>query len=459
MRRLSERARVVDAGRVDEDDLRLGQRPDADDAVPRRLRLRRDDRDLRADERVQQRRLADVRPADDRDVSRAVGHGAFGAHGSHVSDHARGRLSRGPLTRARRFDAAPRVPRRDAGRRPGTDAVQALRERVGSAGSAPMAARSAARSAAPRGSAAALRALTAARGARCPARSREAAATAARAEVEDVQAERDRIVHCPSATPSSSHAGSPSRQRWRRLGTSRRSPDEAIRHNNLGVALMDAGPKDPKYFPEAIKEFEAALQSSPNYLTARINLGMAYYYAGQVDKALSTMTQVLKESPDNLYANYILGLLREMNGAFAEARVHFEKVTRADPEDPNSWFHLGYCYSKNRQYAEAIEPFRHAARLLPYQRRMRYNLYMALSRGGKADEAQTELENFRKLESSSVRVVEAPKSSMEYLKQGKYAEAIAESLPLSAPHRNSSSSIHGRHFCTRYRTQYRSQTD
>ena len=212
-----------------------------------------------------------------------------------------------------------------------------------------------------------------------------------------------------------------------------RPPDEAIRHNNLGVALMDAGPKDPKYFPEAIKEFEAALESSPNYLTARINLGMAYYYAGQVEKALSTMTQVLKEAPVNLYANYILGLLREMSGAFAEARVHFERVTRADPEDPNSWFHLGYCYSKNRQYAEAIEPFRHAARLLPYQRRMRYNLYMALSRGGKAEEAQTELENFRKLESSSVRVVEAPKSSMEYLKQGKYAEAIAESELPSAP--------------------------
>ncbi|MFN8008391.1 MAG: FG-GAP-like repeat-containing protein [Terriglobia bacterium] len=207
-----------------------------------------------------------------------------------------------------------------------------------------------------------------------------------------------------------------------------RPSDDAIRHNNLGVALMDAGPKDPKYFPEALKEFEAALASSPNYLTARINLGMGYYYAGQGENALNTLTQVLKESPDNLHANYVLGLLREMNGAFPEARVHFEKVCQLDPEDPNGWFHLGYCYSKNRQYAEAIEPFRQAAKLLPYQRRVRYSLYMALSRGGKAEEAQTELENFKKLESSSVRVVEAPKSSMEYLKQGKYAEAIAESI-------------------------------
>ena len=44
---------------------------DADDAVARRLRLLRRDADLLADERVEQRRLADARPADDRDVAAA----------------------------------------------------------------------------------------------------------------------------------------------------------------------------------------------------------------------------------------------------------------------------------------------------------------------------------------------------------------------------------------------------
>ncbi len=62
----------VQAGRVDEDHLRGGSRQDAEDAVPRRLRLRADDADLAAEQRVQQRRLADVRPADDRCESTAV---------------------------------------------------------------------------------------------------------------------------------------------------------------------------------------------------------------------------------------------------------------------------------------------------------------------------------------------------------------------------------------------------
>jgi len=209
-------------------------------------------------------------------------------------------------------------------------------------------------------------------------------------------------------------------------------PLDAIRHNNLGVALMDAGVKDPKYFAEAVKEFEAALQMSPAYRTARINLGMAFYYAGQADQASSALETLAREVPESLHVHYMLGLLNEMNGRFQDARRHFEMVAQKDPQDSSSWYHLGQCLSKERQYLQAIEPFRKAAELVPYQRRIRYNLYMALNRAGKAAEAQVELEHFKELQNSDIRVVEAPKSVMEYLKQGKYAEAIAESVVVPA---------------------------
>ena len=60
-------ARVLglEARRVDEDELRAVDGADAGDAVARGLRLARGDADLLADQRVQQRRLADVGPADD----------------------------------------------------------------------------------------------------------------------------------------------------------------------------------------------------------------------------------------------------------------------------------------------------------------------------------------------------------------------------------------------------------
>ena len=62
---------LVDAGRVDERDLGAGPARHAEDALAGRLRLVRDDRDLLADEGVDERRLAGVGPADDGDLADA----------------------------------------------------------------------------------------------------------------------------------------------------------------------------------------------------------------------------------------------------------------------------------------------------------------------------------------------------------------------------------------------------
>ena len=59
--------RPVDAGRVDEHELAVVQVLDGEDPVPRRLRLVRDDRDLGADDQVEERGLAGVGTADERD--------------------------------------------------------------------------------------------------------------------------------------------------------------------------------------------------------------------------------------------------------------------------------------------------------------------------------------------------------------------------------------------------------
>ena len=60
-------ARREDAGRVDEDELRVAFDGDAAHDRPRRLHLRAHDRDLGADQRVDEGRFADVRRADDGD--------------------------------------------------------------------------------------------------------------------------------------------------------------------------------------------------------------------------------------------------------------------------------------------------------------------------------------------------------------------------------------------------------
>ena len=64
--------RLVDAGRIEEDDLCVLLRQNAEDAAARRLRLVAHDRDLLPDQRIDQRGLPDVWPSDDGDKSRFI---------------------------------------------------------------------------------------------------------------------------------------------------------------------------------------------------------------------------------------------------------------------------------------------------------------------------------------------------------------------------------------------------
>ena len=55
----------VDAGGIEEEDLSAGKRMNPEDAVAGRLRLRRGDRNLLAENTIEQCRFADIRSADD----------------------------------------------------------------------------------------------------------------------------------------------------------------------------------------------------------------------------------------------------------------------------------------------------------------------------------------------------------------------------------------------------------
>ena len=73
---------------VHEDDLGVGFGHDAEHAVARRLRLLRGDRDLLADQVVDQGRLADVRTADDGHIAAAEALGHLHGGGAHLREHA-----------------------------------------------------------------------------------------------------------------------------------------------------------------------------------------------------------------------------------------------------------------------------------------------------------------------------------------------------------------------------------
>ena len=63
---------ALKARRVDEHELHIGLASHADNAMTGRLRLLGGDADARTDKRIQKRRLAYGRPADDRDMAATV---------------------------------------------------------------------------------------------------------------------------------------------------------------------------------------------------------------------------------------------------------------------------------------------------------------------------------------------------------------------------------------------------
>lgn len=69
--------------------------------------------------------------------------------------------------------------------------------------------------------------------------------------------------------------------------------------------LLDKGNKELEKgrFEDAIKYFEMVLMLDNKVLPARNNLSLAYFYIGEVDKALKLIKEVLQESPFNTYAN------------------------------------------------------------------------------------------------------------------------------------------------------------
>ena len=75
-------------------------------------------------------------------------------------------------------------------------------------------------------------------------------------------------------------------------------------------------------FSEAVRILEKIVRKTPDFMAARNNLALAYYYMGLFDKAMATIRQVLDIEPGNLHALCNLAIFHQHNGDRAElARI------------------------------------------------------------------------------------------------------------------------------------------
>ncbi len=101
----------------------------------------------------------------------------------------------------------------------------------------------------------------------------------------------------------------------------------------LGNTLYDA-----KRYPEAINWYEKALELAPTNTDVRTDLGTAYFYSGNNDKAKEQWGKVLAQDPKKIQAHFNLGVLYSgLTPPDNEAAAReWETVIQIDPTSPDA---------------------------------------------------------------------------------------------------------------------------
>ncbi|TJY39550.1 tetratricopeptide repeat protein [Cohnella pontilimi] len=120
--------------------------------------------------------------------------------------------------------------------------------------------------------------------------------------------------------------------------------------------LLEAG-----RFAEAVRILEEIIVRQPDFLAARNNLGLAYYYMGMFEKSVHTIGEVLESEPGNLHALCNLAIFYQHANREDELQALIEKLRKTVPFHPEHVFKLATTLGIVGDHREA---YRHFRRLL-----------------------------------------------------------------------------------------------
>ncbi len=191
--------------------------------------------------------------------------------------------------------------------------------------------------------------------------------------------------------------------------------NNALAHNNLGVALRKQG-----RIGAAISHYDAALDLKPDYPAAHHNLGLALIRVGQLDEAIGHIKQALKldpeftsarkslqtalaarrarnqkiaamqtaieRTPDNPELHYRLGNLYDQAGDRAGAITHYHRALTIRSDFSQALNNLAIVHVVNGDYDEAMVALQRLVSLKPRDPNVHYLIASVLARQNKVDE-------------------------------------------------------------------------
>lgn len=198
------------------------------------------------------------------------------------------------------------------------------------------------------------------------------------------------------------------------------SPDQleaVLEPFNQGVAHME------RFQPaRAIESFDAVVRLAPDWITGRLNLGIALLNS-QTDEGRARCEQVmldlLEDDPDNAHAQFSLGMLFRDGDRTDEARQRFSKVLDRYPDDPDTHYQLALLLDESdpqaaRGHLEAtLEKFPHHASAA-------YRMQNVLRQSGENEEAARLMQRFAALKDAKAGIL----AGMKYGEMGRFANIV-----------------------------------
>ena len=189
---------------------------------------------------------------------------------------------------------------------------------------------------------------------------------------------------------------------------------DAIRQNNLGMALMDR-----HQFAEALGKFQTACVMNPVSDTGCLNMGIAFLNMRQFEDAQRVLAKSAERDPQSPRAWFDLGLLEIATGNPQGAAPDFEKVAAIDPNDPDTQYFIGYLASQGKQFDVAATAFQRAIAVDPFHASAQEGLADAEQQLGDADGAKAHRQRFQQIVSEHL----GKPIRLIYGEEGKYSLA------------------------------------
>jgi protein O-mannosyl-transferase len=170
-------------------------------------------------------------------------------------------------------------------------------------------------------------------------------------------------------------------------------------HYALELTKKGRDNKDNSLIDKAITHFEKAISIYPTYADAFGEMGLAYFYKGDQDKALNYYTKAAELQPDaKVWSN--MGMIFFNKGNMPEAQKVYEKAVALDPRFVDARRNLGSAYAMQGRYKEAIIQFQEAIKYAPEQAILYFFLGSAYKDGGDAAKGQPFLDKAYKMQPS-----------------------------------------------------------